>query len=126
MLALTDSAPARLVIAASAIAPHDPGRWFKDIAAKLDSPRARRQAKARSRRAQRRARLPPRSFPIARSRAARAASSGLRTHGILPTTSTTAAATPCRHFAALVAAPTPIAAARSNCSPPPAMARPRR
>src|SRR5215470_19699284 len=29
----------------------------------------------------------------------------LRTHGILPTKSTTAGATPCPHFAALVAAP---------------------
>src|SRR5262249_49084906 len=66
------------------------------------------------------------SFPIARSRHARAASHGLLTHGILPTKSTTIAATPCPHFAALVAAPSPIAVAHSNCSPLPATAAPRR
>jgi len=57
---------------------------------------------------------------------ARAASHGLLTHGILPTKSTTIAATPCPHFAALVAAPSPIAVAHSNCSPLPATAAPRR
>jgi hypothetical protein len=50
MLPLTDSALAHLAIAATAVAPEARGRWLKDIAAKLDSPRARRQAKARSRR----------------------------------------------------------------------------
>ena len=40
MLAFTDSALARLCIGATAIAPHKRDRWLKDIAAKLDPPRA--------------------------------------------------------------------------------------
>jgi hypothetical protein len=65
--------------------------------------------------AQRRARLPPSKRGRGR---ARAASNGLWTHGILPAKSTTAAATPCPHFAAVVTAPSPTAAARSNCPRP--------
>jgi hypothetical protein len=57
---------------------------------------------------------------------ARAASNGLLTHGILPAKSTTAAAAPCPHFAALVAAPSPTAAARSSCPPRLMTAAPRR
>jgi hypothetical protein len=40
--------------------------------------------------------------------------------GILPTKSTTAAATSCPRFAALATASSPTAAVRSNCSRPPA------
>jgi hypothetical protein len=83
MLALTDSALAHLVIAASAIAPHDRGLRLKDIAAKLDSPRARRQAKARSRR---RNAVHVYRLEAFRSRGrgqARAASNGRRTPDIL-------------------------------------------
>src|SRR6478672_13947764 len=36
MLALTDSALARLCIGATAIAPHERDRWLKNIAAKLE------------------------------------------------------------------------------------------
>src|SRR5215831_6601136 len=57
---------------------------------------------------------------------ARAASHGLLTHGILPTKSTTIAATPCPSPAAVATAPSPTAAARSNCSPPAATAASRR
>src|SRR5262249_4274357 len=48
-------------------------------------------------------------YPIAPSRDPHG-SNGLRAHDILPTKSTTAAATPCPHFAALLAAPSPTAA----------------
>ena len=67
---------------------------------------ARRQVRVRARRKNR---LHLYRLDALRSRArghARAASSGLRTHGILPTKSTTAAAAPCPYFAALAAART--------------------
>jgi hypothetical protein len=101
MLALSDAALAHLALAATRIDPRHRQRWLQELAAKLDPPPRRRAS------------TPAKGMP-AQPR-----------HGILPTKST-AAATPCPHFAALAAAPTPIAAARSNCSPPPAMARPRR
>jgi hypothetical protein len=55
MLALTDTALARICIGATAIAPHERDRWLKNIAAKLDPPQAptpaaRRQARVRARR----------------------------------------------------------------------------
>jgi hypothetical protein len=51
MLALTDTALARLCIGATAIAPHKRDRWLKDIAARLDPPRAIMRSRERSRRA---------------------------------------------------------------------------
>ena len=51
MLALTDTALARLCIGATAIAPHKRDCWLKDIAAKLDPPRAVVRSRERSRRA---------------------------------------------------------------------------
>ena len=50
MLALTDTAFARLCIGATAIAPHKRDRWLKDIAARLDPPRAIVRSRERSRR----------------------------------------------------------------------------
>ena len=50
MLAFTDSSLARLCIGATAIAPHKRDRWLKDIAAKLDPPRAIIRRRERSRR----------------------------------------------------------------------------
>jgi len=63
MLALTDSALARLCIGSTRIDPRRRGRWLRDIAAKLDppinvnsrehgerTPAARRQARVRQRR----------------------------------------------------------------------------
>jgi hypothetical protein len=60
MLALTDSALARLAIAATRIDPRHRGRWLREVAARFDppvdishiekSPAARRQARVRQRR----------------------------------------------------------------------------
>ena len=51
MLALTDAALARICIGATRVDPRYRGRWLRDIAVKLDPPRAVIRSRERSRRA---------------------------------------------------------------------------